>query len=231
VLPHLWDRGVGRRLLEATLEKFDAWATRHVGLFTFPHSPKHIGLYQRYGFWPRNLTAVMRKRVEPTGAAYDPLLLSVLSADQRRECIDGCFAVSDSIYPGLDLGLEIRAVLAQGIGDTVLLVDGSRIDAFAVCHSGTGAEAESGACYVKFAASRSGAGADGRFAKLLDACQNFAAARGATSLVAGVNTGRHRAYRAMLRGGFRAEIYGIAMHRPDEPATNREDVFAIDDWR
>src|SRR5690349_11123187 len=50
VRPDYWDRGVGKRLLEPTMELFDRWGTRHVGLFTFAHSAKHIGLYQRFGF-------------------------------------------------------------------------------------------------------------------------------------------------------------------------------------
>lgn len=230
VRPELWDRGIGRRLLEAVLDKFAGWGTRHVGLFTFPHSPKHIALYQKYGFWPRNLTAVMRKIVERTATA-DHLLLSAMSADARRNCLDGCFELTDAIYPGLDLRQEIGGILAQGIGDTVLLVDASRIDGFAVCHCGPGSEAESDVCYVKFAACRPGPDADANFARLLDACETFAAGRGATSLVAGVNTSRHGAYRTMLARGFRGEIYGIAMHRPNEPGTHREDVFVIDDWR
>src|SRR2546422_11558182 len=32
---------------------------------SFPHSPKHVALYQKFGFWPQALTAVMSKPVEP----------------------------------------------------------------------------------------------------------------------------------------------------------------------
>ena len=65
VHPDLWDRGIARRLLTATMSLFERWGTRHAGLFTFPQSAKHIGLYQAYGFWPRQLTPVMAK---PVGA-------------------------------------------------------------------------------------------------------------------------------------------------------------------
>ena len=27
------------------------------------HSPKHLGLYQKFGFWPRFLTAIMAKQL------------------------------------------------------------------------------------------------------------------------------------------------------------------------
>jgi GNAT superfamily N-acetyltransferase len=59
VLPEYGDRGVAQRLLEATMTIFERWGLRHTGLFTFPQSAKHVGLYQKFGYWPRYLTAIM----------------------------------------------------------------------------------------------------------------------------------------------------------------------------
>ena len=67
VLPEYWDRGVAQRLLESTMTIFDRWGVRHTGLFTFPHSARHVGLYQKFGYWPRYLTAVMTLTPEATG--------------------------------------------------------------------------------------------------------------------------------------------------------------------
>ena len=50
-------------------------------------------------------------------------------------------------------------------------------------------------------------------------------------LVAGVNTSRREAYRAMLACGFRTDVQGLAMDRPDEAGYNRPGVYVIDDWR
>ena len=41
------------------------WHTKHAGLFTFAQSAKHVGLYQKFGFWPRFLTMVMSKPISP----------------------------------------------------------------------------------------------------------------------------------------------------------------------
>jgi pimeloyl-ACP methyl ester carboxylesterase len=38
----LWDRGVGRRHVDAVIGRFAAWGTRHISLFTFAHSAKHV---------------------------------------------------------------------------------------------------------------------------------------------------------------------------------------------
>src|SRR6266536_1873139 len=46
VRPDLWNAGIARRLLEPTMALFERWGTAHAGLFTFPHSTKHIHLYQ-----------------------------------------------------------------------------------------------------------------------------------------------------------------------------------------
>jgi ribosomal protein S18 acetylase RimI-like enzyme len=59
VLPDLQERGIARALLARTMEQFDTWGTRQVGLFTFAQSPKHIALYQKHGFYARFLTALM----------------------------------------------------------------------------------------------------------------------------------------------------------------------------
>jgi len=50
VHPELWERGIAKRLLEPAMDLFTKWDTTHEGLFTFAHSPKHIALYQKFGF-------------------------------------------------------------------------------------------------------------------------------------------------------------------------------------
>src|SRR5262249_39200380 len=68
VRPDLQERGIGQALLASTMAQFDAWATRHVGLFTFAHSAKHVALYQKFGFYPRFLTAIMSAPATRTAA-------------------------------------------------------------------------------------------------------------------------------------------------------------------
>ena len=231
VRPDLWDRGVARRLLEPTMALFEQWGTRHAGLFTFPHSPKHLGLYQTFGFWPRFLTPVMSKAVGGAGGTTGWSRYSEAPERERERVLGACRELTDAIYDGLDLAGEIRSVQAQGLGETVLLDGGGRLDGFAVCHCGPGTEAGSGTCYVKFGAARPGPGAAEAFERLLEACEALAAFRGLSRIVAGVNTARGDAYRRMLARGYRADLVGVAMERPEEPGYNRADVYVIDDWR
>ena len=231
VTPELWNRGVASQLLEPTLELLTARHATHTGLYTFPHSPRHVGLYQKFGFWPRFLTAILSRPVDGRDAAEAPDLYSSAAPDDRTDVLGQCRELTYAIHDGLDLEREIRAVEAQHLGETVLVWDGTRLGAFGVCHLGAGTEAGAGGCYVKFGAARPGPGATDRFDRLLGACIGLARARGLARVDAGVSLAREEAYRAMRSVGFRAQIQGICMHRPNEPGYHRAGIYVIEDWR
>ena len=67
--------------------------------------------------------------------------------------------------------------------------------------------------------------------RLLGACESLACEMRLQRLVAGVNTARDDAYARLRRHGYRTEIQGVAMQRPNEPAFNRPEALVIDDWR
>ena len=230
VAPEYWDRAIGQRLLDATMDLFEAWETRHAGLFTFAQSAKHVSLYQKYGFWPRFLTAVMTSPVKP-GSGPALMRLSALDEAGRTGAMAAVRELTGAVFPGLDVSLEIESVLAQGLGDTVLIDDGAGLQGVAVCHAGAGTEAGSGTCYIKFGAVRPGPGAERLFGLLIDACHALAAELGTSVLVAGANAGRDRAWRALAERGFRRDFQGVTMHRPNEPGYSTSDSFVIDDWR
>jgi GNAT superfamily N-acetyltransferase len=231
VRPDRWDRGVARALLAETTRMLDAWGTRQAGLFTFPDSPKHLALYQKAGFWPHHLTALMAKAVDEPPAAAAASSYGDLPPAEREACLASCGEIAGSIYAGLDVSPEILSVHRQALGDTVVAHRAGEPAAFAVCHVGAGSEAGSGTCYVKFAAARSGAEAGRALGDLLSACAAFARARGAQRLVAGVNTARHEAYRLMQERGFRTFRLGVAMQRPNDAGYNRSDACVLDDLR
>ena len=234
ILPEYWDRGVAQLLLDATMKAFDKQGLKHTGLFTFANSAKHVGLYQKFGYWPGYLTALMMHAPKAEGpqqtAAPGTVHLTVLNKSQREEAIAGCAKLTARIRTGLDLSEEIRSLLRQKTGEVVLIHTRNALDGFAICLHGAGSEGGTQTCYIKFAAARSGAGAGERFARLLDACDAFAVERG-VSLEAGMNLARDDAYRRMRAHGFRAFAQGVSMQRPHAPGHNRGDVYVIDDWR
>jgi GNAT superfamily N-acetyltransferase len=232
IRPDHWDSGVGQRLVAAVSDQFENWGTRHAGLFTFAQSAKHVGLYGKFGFHPRFLTAIMAAPARSVGAAQRWLRYSELPEGQRAAAETATRELTEQLYDGLDLCAEIRTVFTRNLGDTVLLWDGdSRLAGFAICHLGPASEAGEGVCFVKFGAVRPGPGAAERFAALLDGCAGLAIAAGMPDVVAGVNLARAEAYRAMLGCGFRTQIQGVTMHRPNEAGYSRPGLFVLDDWR
>jgi N-acetylglutamate synthase-like GNAT family acetyltransferase len=229
VHPRLWDHGIGGRLLRPALEAFARWEVRQAGLFTFAASPKHLGLYQKHGFWPGSLTVVAANAIGPHARSPHALF----SAEGRPGLVlDEVCGLTDQVFRGLDLSREIAAANEQGIGDTVLVRGKEGLDGIAVCHCGAGSEAGSDTCYIKFGAVRPGDGAAARFEHLLDACEAFAAESRMGRLVAGVNTGRLDAYGRLLARGFHAEQIGVAMRlRPEEPHFDTPAHYVIDDLR
>jgi RimJ/RimL family protein N-acetyltransferase len=241
VHPDYWDKGIAKCLLDKTMEMFKVLGTRHTGLFTFSHSTKHVHLYQKYDFWPRFLTAVMTRTIDskrPTKATMGNMICkkySDLQDVQRKEALDRCYSLSNSIYGGLDLRIEIESVGNQKLGDTVLLIDNKRgtLAGFAICHCGPGTEAGSNTCYIKFGSVKPNEDSSEatNFENLLDCCEYYATSMGLSKLTAGVNIGNLAAYRTMISKGFKTEFQGVLMTKNNEPGYHVQDIYAIDDWR
>ncbi|MBK8597773.1 MAG: GNAT family N-acetyltransferase [Holophagales bacterium] len=225
-------RGLAHPLVEAALRLLEAPQVAFRGLFTFAGSPKHVALYQRFGYWPASLAAMMSRPV--TGGAGTPEgveFLSRLSPDEQAEALSACRELTDSVFSGLDVMGEILSVGEQETGETVFVRDGSRLSGLAVCQTGAGSEAGSGRAAVKFAAVRSGSGGGQRLGRLLNAVEAWAASAGASVVVAGTGSGRVGAWETLRAAGYRPYLQGLTMHRERHPGYDREDVFVLDDWR
>lgn len=201
VHPELWDKGVAKHLLEETMNIFAKWQIRQAGLFTFAQSARNVYLYQKFGFWPRFLTAIMSKPVslqsiseqEPPKDIKWTRYSELTSSLNRQKAIEACKDLTDELYPGLDLRKEIYSVEKQRLGDTILIYDksnnhqddASTLRGLAICHCGPGTEAGSGACYIKFGAIRPAKDASKHFDYLLHVCESFAKTQGLSRIVGG----------------------------------------------
>ncbi|MEK7795285.1 MAG: GNAT family N-acetyltransferase, partial [Candidatus Hydrogenedentota bacterium] len=183
-----------------------------------------------FGFWPWYLIAIMGRKVgDRSGVKY--ARYSEGSDDERTRWRSHAREITDAIYPGLDVSIEIESVYTQKLGDTILVFEGDDVAAFSVCHAGPGTEAGPGKCYMKFAAARPGPEVRACLSALLDAVHDFAAASALKFIEGGVNMARREAFQAMLDKGFRVLHQGVAMQRGNEAGYNRDGVYVIDDWR
>lgn len=228
VHPDYWSKGIGQALVRPAMQMFDAWGIRQIGLFTLPESTKHVPMYQKFGFWPQSLTALMeRATAVSSNVPYD---VYSKVADQES-CLEECAAVSDSVFPGLDLRRELSAIDRHGFGDTVLIRESGCVQGFAACHIGKGSEAGTGSLYIKFGAVRHAASAAANFERLVIACEHLAQLNACRSVTAGINTARMPAYRILVGRGYRTFRHGVAMQRPWAAGYNDPAAFVIDDWR
>jgi hypothetical protein len=175
---------------------------------------------------------IFEKEVDPN--TQESPILSVFSQcdnQQRCEAIMACRQLCGKIYDGLDLSLEIEAIAAQNLGDTVLMWGENDLQGFAACHVGTGTEAGNGVCFVKFGAVAPSVNSRDNFARLLLSCEAFAKQVHTNQIVLGVNSACKEAYETTVSAGFRMLRTGIAMHRPNLPGFSKAGDFVIDDLR
>ena len=101
VAPAYWESGIAQQLMVPTMEIFKRWGNRHLGLYTFAQSPKHMRLYQKFGFWPRDLIAIMSKQVGPRDAnSAKPSVFSDAKPSDRGALLDVCLEVTSAVFGG-----------------------------------------------------------------------------------------------------------------------------------
>jgi len=235
VHPEYWNKEIGSKLMEPVMKCFQEWKVTHSGAMTFANSPKHINLYRKFGYHPRFLIPVMSKKIESKSIASN----SRFTWSRYSECkenhdkyLDGCNKVANTVYPGLNLELEIKAVNKMNFGETIIIFDKNKeIAGFAICHCGMNTEAGNEKCYVKFGAVKANSDAQSNFMNLLKACEELAVAKGLSILTGGVNAGRYNAYQSMLNQNFCIDFLGVSLHQPNNDAYNIADRYVIDDWR
>ena len=104
-----------------------------IGLETMPRTMDNIGFYSQLGYEPGPLTITVTL---DAAVMETPLhLLGRLSALDRDDAIAECTQLTDAMRPGYDFSREMQITDALTLGETVLVRRGTRIAAFAICHS------------------------------------------------------------------------------------------------
>lgn len=214
VHPEKWDSGIARHLLNQSERLFDQAGVEARALFTFPHSPKHLALYQKYDYWAGGLTPVMSRPVSLERSEESDYLC--FSQQPREKALASCRAICQELMPGLDLTPEILSVAEQGLGETLYKPGGG----LAICHTGAGTEAGQDACYIKF-----GFCFPGGIEPYLKAVESLACSKNLTNLVIGCNMECHDAYRFLVQNGFRSMMVGVAMN-----SGGRAALFGREKW-
>lgn len=241
VLTPYQNQKIAQQLIQAAQDFFAENRVSLQGVVTFPYSPKHLVLYQKFEFKPRALVAITTRsldRREPPGpvarsgrGAPEIRRFSNSEEGKKKALLGRLRALTGRIYRGLDLTKEIEIVDGLALGDTLVLQKDGTPLGFAICHTPGVSEAPQGAVYVKYLAIDPAHRRPEHFAQLLAACEELGVSGGCQRIIAPVYTAHWRAYQTLLASGYQVDMLMIRMKRGKQADYEREDDFVLDDWR
>ena len=240
VLTPYQNQKVAQQLVRAAQAFFDENRVTLQGVVTFPYSPKHLVLYQKFDFKPRALVAITARSLErreppspakPARGVPDVKRFSTYEEGKKKGLLARLRLLTGHIYRGLDLTKEIEIVDGLALGDTLLLEKDGAPLGFAICHAPGVSEAPQGALYVKYLAIDPARRRPEHFVQLLTACEDFGVAVGCQRIIAPVYTGYWRAYQTLLSSGYHVDMLMLRMKRGKNDDYEKEEDFVFDDWR
>ena len=240
VLTPYQNQKVAQGLLKATQAFFDENHVTLQGLVTYPYSPKHLVLYQKFGFKPKALVAITGKSLErrelpppakPVRGAPQIQRFSTYEESKKKGLLGRLRALTGKLYRGLDLTKEVEIVNGLSLGETLILEKDRGILGFAISHTPGVSEAPHGALYIKFAALDPSRRRPEHFGQLLAACEDYGVQSGCQRIIVPVYTAYWRAYTTLLASGYQMDMLMIRMKRGKNVDYEHEDDFVLDDWR
>src|SRR5207302_3855665 len=220
--PNNQSQNTGQQLLTACKGCFDESKAPLQGVATYPYSPKHLGLYQKFGYRPKGLVVVTgkpmdrREIVQATRPAKPGLGVrrySSLEEAKKKAAMQRVRRITNALYRGMDVGKEVEIVDGLALGDTLLLEKGRELIGFAVVHMPPNSEAPHGAAYVKFLAIDSRHRKPEHLQLLLAAAEEMAAAAQLGQVVAPAYTYYWTAYQVLLERGYHVDFTMVRMKR------------------
>ena len=230
VLSNYQNQDIGQQLLTACQGFFGENKATLEGVSTYPYSPKHITMYQKFGYKPKGLVVVTAKpmdRREIVQATRPPKpglgVRRYSSLEEVRK--------KAGIWRGMDLGKEVEIVDGLALGDTLLLEKGREVIGFAIVHMPGVSEAPHGSVYIKFLAVDSRQRKPENLHALLAAVEEMAHTAQLQRVVAPVYTYYWTAYQTLLERGYHPDFTMVRMKRGKQEDYEHPDDLVLDDWR
>jgi ribosomal protein S18 acetylase RimI-like enzyme len=207
VLPAFQGRGLGKQLISASLAYLRRNPGRRIGLETMPESPHNLGLYLSLGFQARLPTMLLTKPVD--GSAADNIGVALWpsgDAGTQQRWLADLQEAAAQICPGLDYSKEIISSARHGLGETLVLIEGTKaIGSSTVslvgCREGSGEECGS----VQVLGLHPAHTDEETFRVLLESSQGLAHTHRKQVLTVWVNARHSWALEHLLASGYRVE--------------------------
>jgi len=242
VLTNYQNQDIAQQLLTACQEFFDENKATLQGLATYPYSPKHLVLYQKFGYKPKGLVVVTSKaldRPDSPAATARPALkpglavrrYSTLEEARKKQVMQKVRRITNGFWRGLDVAKEIEIVDGLTLGDTLLLEKGREVIGFAVCHLPPNSEAPHGSAYVKLLAIDSHHRKPEHLQALLQGVEEMASAGQLQRVVVPAYTYYWTAYQTLLERGYHVDFTMVRMKRGKQEDYEDASDLVLDDWR
>lgn len=125
--------GVGKDMVREGIEHLKRSGATIIGLETMPRTMDNIGFYSSLGFNPGRLTVTLT--LDAVANEVPISLFGRLPASDRDGALEECRLLVDGMIPGYDFTREIELTDELSLGDTVLIRQGGKLVAYALCHT------------------------------------------------------------------------------------------------
>lgn len=137
VHPDHQGQGLGKTVVTTGIDWLRKNSARVIGLETMPRTMDNIGFYSSLGLVPGHLTVTVTTDAAfaPAGAAGNSVRLGGLQSAEADGLMAACRTLTDSLLRGYDFTREIQLTEELALGDTLLLMRGGAVAAYALVHS------------------------------------------------------------------------------------------------
>jgi hypothetical protein len=229
VLPQYQGRGIGKRLIAASLEYLRQDPERVIGLETMPESPYNLGLYLRCGFQARSPTFLLSKELtQPAEANADEGVLprwSSADAGTHKRWLVELRGATGHIQSRLDYSKEITSTARHRLGETLVVTDRVRAIGLSVVQLVSGWEGwGEDRAIVQALALHPDHTDDDTFRTLLDGTEALARGQDKHKLIVVVNARHTWALERLLKWGYRVDrlaVHMVLQGTDDVPRTDQ----------
>ncbi len=225
VLPEHQGRGIGQRLIAASLDYLRQTDVRVIGLETMPESPNNLGLYLKAGFRARLITLLLTKSLNDAAPEVNLPCWSDVDVRTQERWIGELREANGQIPPGFDYSKEVLSTAQHDQGETLVLTDdGSALGMSTVWLLNPREGGESERAIVQALVLHPAHTNIEAFRSLLTASEALSRSRGKQLLSVPVNTRHTWALQMLLEWGYvveRAMVRMVLHGMSEEPLEDR----------
>ena len=217
--------GVGKEMVREGIEHLRRSGAKIIGLETMPRTMDNIGFYSSIGFVPGRLTITLT--LDAVANEAPVLLYGRLPAKDREDMLEECRLLVDGMIAGYDFTREIELTDELSLGDTVLMREGGRLVAYALCHTVPLVE---GRVREELRVLKLVLSDESQLAPMIRALTDLARKSGTRRVAIRVQGEYLEAYQRIFAAGARVRWTDLRMSLGDYPERSPEKGMVLSNW-